>query len=215
MPDKMVRDIQCLCLHLTNVCSMRCPDCTASIPEVPRDNRTFYAMDYFERAAPYFHGIERLNLTGGEPTLHPQFPALAGAMRALFQCQKLTIESNGYGFRRFQDAFSHFDKVYPSHYTAASYPGCPDNTDDIEFLRRLYPDKVHANETVFTPKSTRGTRMCFRGRSETVAYANGRLYPCCVGPGLPVPHGIPLTPNWRVEILSASMPCSACWFAEP
>ena len=193
---------------------MKCPDCTASIPEVPRADRVHYSWEYFENAAKYFRGLDRIHCTGGEPTLHPDFMDLAAKFRDLFKCRLLTIESNCFGFKRFPDVFAHFDTIYASHYTAKSFDGCPDNSEAIAFLKERYPGKVLVGEINFVPKASRGTKTCHRGYSETVAYARGLVFPCCVGPGLSYPHGVPLTESWLQDVLAQHIPCEHCWFAE-
>jgi pyruvate-formate lyase-activating enzyme len=72
----------------------------------------------------FFRGIERIHLTGGEPSLHPKFKEWAPKFRELFQCRDLTVESNGFGFQRFPEVFAHFDVVYASLYSEATFvPG--------------------------------------------------------------------------------------------
>jgi len=212
-----MRTISSINLTLTTWCSMACPDCCCDIPNKPRSEKNHVSWEYLETAAVHLRGIERINLTGGEPSLHPQFQDFVPRLKDLFGCRLLTIETNGYGFKRFPETYRSFDSIYCSHYTDKSFDGCPDNTDKIAFIKDYFsgagPEFI-VGEIDFVPRSRRGTKPCHRAFGTAVAYANGRLYPCCVGPGLPVPHGIALTANWRSEILAASMPCNGCFFAD-
>ncbi len=67
----------------------------------------------------------------------------------------------------------------------------------------------------FVPRSrVGGGKPCPRSFSETVAYADGRLWPCSPGPGLVGSTGILLTADWRKEILDVPMPCGTCFLSE-
>lgn len=210
--DRMLmRKIETVSLEITSHCSMRCPDCTCGIPDKKSVEREHHSWEYFENAARYFYGVERIHCTGGEPTVHPQFPEFAAKFKQLFGCKLLTVETNGYGARKFPEVFRLFDQVYFSVYTEASFPGCPNNQDALQKLSALGLKQLIVGKIDFTPRTRRGTKMCDRGLLG-VAYARGLLYPCCVGPGLPE-HGIPLTENWREEISRCHPPCDQCWFA--
>lgn len=200
---------------------MQCPDCCIGVPWKPKHEKEFHSWEYFEHAAKFLRGIERVNCTGGEPSVHNRFQEFIPKLKALFGAQQLTIETNGFGFTRFPETYRHFDGIYCSHYTARSFEGCPDNTDKIAFIRKYFEDnpgdrrpEFTVGEIDFVPRSHAGKNPCHRAFGGTVAYADGRLYPCCVGPGLPTKHGIPLTENWRTEIVQAFMPCNGCFFAE-
>lgn len=188
------------------------------MPLLPRQAKEFHPWEYFVNAAKYLHGLDRLHVTGGEPTLHPKFTEFAPGLRDLFGCKQLTMETNGYGFKRFPETFKLFDEVYASVYTPETYPGCPDNREQIAYIEKYLAGsatKFMTGLINFIPRSRRGTKMCHRGRSNDVTYARGLLFPCCVSSGiLEVDHGIPLTENWREEIVKVDIPCEHCWFAE-
>ncbi len=54
--------------------------------------------------------------------------------------------------------------------------------------------------------------ICSKAKG-SVAYVNSLLYPCCIAPAFFGGTGIPLSENWREEILSIPMPCDNCFFA--
>ncbi len=202
---------------LTTFCSMQCPDCCCNITAMKNAEKRFFNWEYLENAARYFYGMERIHLTGGEPTLHPKFIEWAPLFKELFGCEKLTIETNGFAFKRAPWAFMHFDEIYCSHYTAGSFEGSPDNTEEIEYLRTYLGEnsaRMIVGEIKHLSRDIRGKNMCSRGWSETVGYSNGKVYPCCVASGIPARDvGIPLTVNWRKEILDVAHPCDICFFA--
>ena len=81
-------------MDITTRCNRRCVDCCAGIGI----NRVLqhHSWSYFQRAAKHFYGIDRVNLTGGEPTAHPQFEEYVPGFKALFGCRLLTLSTNGY-----------------------------------------------------------------------------------------------------------------------
>lgn len=211
----MQRDISSINFTVTTFCSMKCPDCCCNITMMKNKDKKFFYWDYFVNSAKYFYGIDRIHLTGGEPTLHPNFIEYVPKLKELFGCNRLTVETNGFGFKRFPETFSFFDEIYCSHYTSTSFEGSPDNTEEIQFIKNLYPDKtIFVGEITHLSRELRGTKMCSRGWSETVGYSNGKLYPCCVASGLPERDvGIELTESWKEDILKVIHPCDICFFA--
>ncbi len=206
-------------LSVTTFCSMRCPDCCCDITAKPANEKSFFDLDYFKNVAKYFQGMERVHLTGGEPTIHPRFKELAAQIKGWFNAKTLTIESNGWGFTRFPEAFEHFDDVRFSHYTDALYKGA-ENGQQLEFLKNYYAGKDKPKflwwDAVHIPRERKveNGKMCTRGTSETVAVCDNLIFPCCVGPGVYPRNAIPLCMDWREKILEVFPPCSTCFFAE-
>ncbi len=216
------RKIELVAVSITTHCSMACPECAFGAPRVRPEDRRHFPWSYFEEAAEYLRGIRSIGITGGEPTCHPQFAEFAPRFRDLFGCEELYLETNGYRVEDFSETLECFDRVGITHYSDAVYEGCPDNTKQVEFLRaRLKGTKVVLNtwDAVHDPWPTtaRSRRPCIRGRMETVAYSDGWLYPCCVGPGIPAPpgeKGIRLGADWRERILDVPLHCDVCAFGE-
>lgn len=200
-------------LTLSTFCNMKCPDCCCNITNMRNQDKRFFDWDYLVNAAKYFYSIERVHITGGEPTIHPKFQEFIPKLRVLFGCGLLTLETNGWGFNRFPEVFRHFDVIYVSHYTEDTFVNSPDNTAEINFIKSLLPEstKLIIGEVVHTPREKRGTGKCSRGHSETVAYSNGKLYGCCVAPGLNIDTGISITNSWRENL--PEPPCHECFFA--
>lgn len=165
-------------------------------------------------------GIERIHITGGEPTIHPEFEFLSSRFREVFDCKLLTLETNALWLKKHVDTvIKYYDKVYISVYTPETYEGCPDNRKIISWFQD-YCAKKNSTVEIITgivdhiPLTKRGNKICHRGLSETVQYTAGLLYPCCTGSGISGAMGIPLTDNWREEIEKVHIPCDVCWFAE-
>jgi hypothetical protein len=168
-------------------------------------------------AAEAFHGIDRVQLTGGEPTLHPSFTEWAPRIRQMFGCRQLTVESNGWGFTRFPDAFLHFDRVIATLYRPDLHPYEPDNTFSVEFMQEWLAGTSTQMDVVpiaHIPRHPRGTRLCARGLSETASVFRGHVFPCCVAWGVPGATGARISANWREDLERLPLPCAQCLFAE-
>jgi MoaA/NifB/PqqE/SkfB family radical SAM enzyme len=183
-----------------------------------KKDKKFFDWEYFVNASKYFYGMNRIHLSGGEPSMHPDFSDIAAKFKELFNCRLLTIETNGTLLRSKSESFKYFDKIYISHYTKDTFNGCPDNTDNINYIKEYLKDsqtEVIVGEVEHISREIRGTKICPRGTSELVEYNNGKIYPCCVGSGLDEDVCIRPTENWIEEIKLVMPPCHICFFALP
>jgi hypothetical protein len=85
-------------LVVSSVCNMRCPYCFARDyleAAGSTDRQSFLSLDDYEFRLDFLDrsGIDEVRLIGGEPTLHPQFPALIE--RARKRGKKLVVFTNG------------------------------------------------------------------------------------------------------------------------
>lgn len=123
----------------------------------------------------------------------------------MFGCRRVTLATNGFRIRELGESLRLFDDIFISHYE--------DNLAEVEYAKRHLKDILAPGPTWHIPVGRRAVdpAPCFRAR-EGIAYAHGRLHPCCVvlGPE----GGIPLTATWREAILEAPLPCANCCFAE-
>jgi len=207
--------INCINYSFTTHCNMKCPNCCAGITALPKSMKSFYSWDYYVNSAVYFKGVKRINLTGGEPSVHPKFEEFVPKFKELFECESLTVWTNGTMFRKKPEVWQHFDQIHITNYTKDTFVGSPDNTSEIEFIRELYPNKeIYSAKVIHDDLSKRGTKMCFRGHSDTVEFVDGMIYPCSSSSGLPTKKNIPLCENWREEIFKIYPPCNECLFAE-
>ena len=194
--------ISLVSVDLTTACNRSCPDCCCDIPNRPS---VHHPWEYFERLAPYIYGVHRVHVTGGEPTAHPQFGEFIPRFKDLFGCQELTIYTNGFRVRENAAAMKCFDRIYATRY--------PDNTDAIQWLSDEFGAQV--GDAVHVSRSHRGGgRPCHRGLGDSATYSDGRMFPCCVGPGIPGAQSIELTGDWRDRLRSVPVPCEDCWFSQ-
>lgn len=200
-------------IFLTTHCNMKCPDCSCGMQVISKKDKYFIDWNYLESASKLFYGVDTISIMGGEPSMHPNFAEWSPKFKELFGCRFLTVESNGTMFKKLPEAFSHYDKIFATHYHPNMFEGCPENQSDIDYLKSLYGDKVWINEIVHVPRDTRGTDPCFRATSGGLAYEGGKLYPCAVGSGVRTNNFIIPTENWREEIKTIYPKCSDCYFA--
>ena len=105
---------------------------------------------------------------------------------------------------RFHEALRHYHEIYFSDYG--------DNTELLQKLQALGP-AVHAGVIDHMPDRPGTGITCHRGESGTVSVVNGRMYPCCVAPGIKGAQSIEVSPTWREDIQDVPFPCDACRFS--
>lgn len=203
------RPITCVLLEMTTHCDQRCPNCCAGVGI----NRFLqhHSWEYFERAAAVLYGIERIHLTGGEPTIHPDFAEFVPRFKELFGCQRLTIQTDGYRVLKHAAVISScIDEVFYS-----DYHNRPTVARTLVTLGpKLSVYDAGRGAANHAPRSRRGSgQPCERAFGECVLYADGKLYGCCVAAGVDGAVGIEPGPGWKVEVRAAALPCHNCWFS--
>jgi len=197
----MKRKITTINLAITDRCNRSCPNCCCGVPDIIEhwdisDKELFHAVDIF-------YGIERVKITGGEPTIHPKFIEWAPNFKKMFGCSELAIETNGYLSSR-PDILRSFDEVCVTQYT--------DNQDDVNALREfklIPPNKPieHVNRSVVGDGY-----MCDRGWSREISVYKNWVYPCCIGWGVQS-DCIHVARGCLEDILDVKLPCNKCFFS--
>lgn len=165
-----------------------------------------HPWSYFEHVAPFFQGIERIDLFGGEPTTHPKFAEFVPRFRELFGCKVLSMTTDGFAVQRYAFLLHHFDFIQATPYDAKNQPA-------MDFLLKHHHD-VRFFPGTFIPRSrVGGGNPCARAFSETVAYADGLLWPCTPGPGIKGNVGLLPDTDWREKISSVPMACKDCFMS--
>lgn len=193
-------------LEITTHCDQRCPNCCSGIGI----NRKLqhHPWEYFERAAPFLRGIPRVNITGGEPTSHPQFAEFLPKFKDLFCCERLTMNTDGFRVKKYEAIIrQHVDCVDFSDYHL------PNRGFDLPLVN-IFDAGYEASN--FIPRTQRQNGLpCFRSSRREhggIAYADGRIWGCCVAPGIDTALSIEPTADWRDRL--PMPPCGDCWFAE-
>lgn len=199
----------CILLELTTHCDQRCPNCCCGIG-INRELR-HHPWEYFERAAAVLYGVERVHLTGGEPTLHPRFAEFLPRLKALFGCHRLTLGTDGYGVERHRELIArHIDEVHFSDYHAR--PGAHEALVQIGVALSVYDGGVKGANHVSRDRRGAGG-PCGRAHGDCVPYADGKLYGCCVAPGIGGAEGLAPGSGWREQVRTLPLPCGDCWFS--
>ena len=98
MKDSFGREIDYLRISVTSRCNFRCAYCGAAPPLTeelsPGEFAAFAAA--FARA-----GIRKIRLTGGEPLVRQDLPAIAAAVKTAASPETLAVTTNGYDLQRF------------------------------------------------------------------------------------------------------------------
>ena len=94
-----------LTLELANICNLHCSYCLRSDENLYSSHAEFFPLELLRRVideAREVAGVTRINFTGGEPTLHPQF---AETLRAVSDAGlTASFVTNGW----------HFDRIWPA-----------------------------------------------------------------------------------------------------
>lgn len=199
-----MRLIDAVSLDLTTACNRKCSECCCNIPNRQAKH---YSWDELENLARKIHGVKRIHLSGGEPTSHPQFGEFVPKLKLLFGCELLTIWTNGFSARENAAVFGCFDTIYVTRYE--------DNHEVVEWLVNNYGAIVGDGSAHVNRAHRGGGLVCVRGRSSAVAVSiDGRMFPCCVGPGIPGAESMVPCDGWETKILDVPLPCGECWFSE-
>ena len=209
-----MRTITAVAMDITTACNLRCPECCCSVGTRPV---VHYPWDYFEAIAPFIYGIDRVDITGGEPTCHPKFEEFVPKFRSLFGCRLLTLETNGFKVREYSKVLKHFDLIRSSRY--------PENGEEVSWLLTNFPGYcqngstcveigAEPDERKHVSRLRRGSgEPCLLGKFEFALYTGGVFYSCRLGPA--VRGAVPVAPctGWQEKVLGTTLPCKVCWFS--
>ena len=207
-------------LMLTTHCNLRCPHCCLGIPRRDPDHSD---VDALKHAAVHVNDVNYLTLSGGEPTLHPQFEKIIRTVVESFRYKTLQLATNGKRVLKYIDAIELIDDITLTH-----IPGV--NTETIEEVQAEFNARGWAErrpgvrssrpvwhvkrreESEFLPNNPFKSGICDKYLN-TIAIENGEVYPCCVGAGIAGAESVPLNETWRQDIEKAVPPCKNCMFA--
>jgi hypothetical protein len=194
-------------LLVTTYCNRQCAECCYRIPTHETLPPQHYDWTYFETAAKYLSGLDTLYVSGGEPTLHPEFPRIATEFRALFTPKRMVLATNGLWVAAYAEYMIHFDTVRVTDFGGAL------TADEIAKVENCAPGRLWVRPALHVPFVPAGRGYpCVR--RNVPAYANGQLYPCCVAPGLASSASIEPSSDWRERLAALPLPCASCAFSE-
>lgn len=228
------RQIKRLALPLTRVCNRKCPECPARIRlgvlgqgQVPTD--THVPVSELLWAGKLIGPIDSIEVTGGEPTLHPDFKWISESFHHIFKCKDILLLTNGFEFDTKPEKLPlllNYDRVYITWYTNefAIRHHSEANTTQVNIVedfckRNGKPVHVQRMDShiPFKPP-VEGVNACMFGYNnatwpgDMVTYYRGQIYGCCTAWELDHPgRGILLTSDWRDHLKEIELPCESCF----
>jgi hypothetical protein len=200
-------------LGITLYCDRMCPDCCCSIPKV--ENRQHVSVEWIKKISKHFQGLRALQISGGEPTLHPQFKYITENIRDWFNPEILMLMTNGSKIVEYADILGYYDQIRITHYNKDTYPKCKDNIRTYKKFIEVFEGPSYVNFQPVIHKTEGGTAglPCLLGANDTAMIQWNKIFPCCVAPGQNPDLGIEITENWREELKKIPLPCKGCPFS--
>jgi glycosyltransferase involved in cell wall biosynthesis len=229
-PTKTSKFIDCrvinrIALPITRACNRDCPECSARKADPNWDKANPHiTIDELKWAGRTLGPIEKIEVTGGEPSLHPDFEEISKNIHDWFECKDIMLLTNAVSFYNKPDKCElllNYDRVYISWYTnefAIKYK-TDANTAEVNFLegwlkqrgRNVWVQRMDAHVPIGHPPYT-GTCMFGYDKGDSIGYGDKRLYGCCTSYWLPDKgKSIPLTEDWREHLGEIGLPCHACF----
>ena len=146
MPDRprvsqLIRQIKKLELAITDYCNLQCALCSQGTPY--QKNKRTMSLDQIERMSllirPY--EFEVIKISGGEPTLHPQFREICRKLKTWFPARRYEMSTNGFRLEEYVDCIGVFGAV-----SLSLYPGKNDAVGDRINAMNLYNVKCGVNK---------------------------------------------------------------------
>ena len=100
--DRFNRRVTYLRLSVTDRCNFQCRYCAPSLPKSCTPKRELLSFEEMERIVRAFAhlGLERVRLTGGEPTIRADLPELVSRLNNIPGIAEVTMTTNGYLLER-------------------------------------------------------------------------------------------------------------------
>lgn len=220
------RKIDRIALPVTRACNRRCPECSATMADQNWDRtRPHVSVDELRWVGKTLGPIGTVEMTGGEPSLHPDFVEISEHIHEWFACRDILLLTNGYLFKDEAQLplLLNYDRVYISWYTnefAVKYRVAA-NTDVVnrveDYCKRngksVWVQRMDAHVPIGHPPY-RGTCMYGYDKGDSVGYGKGKIYGCCTAYWLADRgKGIWLTPDWRGHLGEIELPCDKCFLS--
>ena len=220
-------------LHITDVCNLNCQWCIQAMPKI--ENKVTVSLRELEAASKLLQGLDlrEVRVSGGEPTLHPEFAEISANMRQLFPAMRYGLNTNGCQLEKHLASLAFYDDIDVSH-----YPG--DNDAVIQQLTRLKAEPAPNTgriETIPQPfanvritnklpwlRDYRRAKGCL-DTWKTCPFArhatlyDGWLWRCCTARGVSIWRNLPraaiaveMKEDWQAEFakLDLSVVCRMC-----
>ena len=219
------RVINRIALPITRECNRNCPECSARMadPNWKRGN-SHVPVDELKWVGKTLGPIRTIEMTGGEPSIHPDFEEISKNIHDWFQCDDIMVLTNAVEFLKHPDKLPlllNYDRVYISWYTndfAVKY-GVGANTEAVNFVedylkmngKKAWVQRMDEHTPIGKPPY-KGIPTCGYNVGDSVGYGDKRIYGCCSAYWLPDRGtSIPLTEDWRSHLSELVTPCASCF----
>jgi len=213
-------------IAITDFCNLNCPLCSQGTPW--QKDKKIISLAELEKISRLIKPFEfqTIKLSGGEPTLHPQFAEICDNLRKLFPAHRYSLASNGFQLEKFLDHLKVYDDIELTHY--------PHRNDEVfEKLVKLNLPNVTAIKKedyqdlvdLYKAKNLNQTNIYKRCPfAEIFKIVQNRIYPCCVIFGQSVVNNINLDlisafldENWRENLAKINLEpyCQRCGVKVP
>lgn len=211
---------------ITDFCNLNCSLCSQGIPL--QKEKKLISLEDLERMAKFIKPFEfqHIKISGGEPTMHPQFSQICGCLRKLFPAYNYYLATNGFMLEKFVNDVKIFDVIILSE-----YPGRNEKLFEKSVALNL-PNLIAQKKEeykeildVYEEKNLNETNIYNRcPYAETMKVVQNRIYPCCNLFGQALRQNIPLDKisvvfdeNWRENItkLDVDVFCKRCFVKVP
>ena len=211
------RLIDRLALPITRACNRACPEC-------PARGQGHVGTDELKWAGKLIGKIGHVEVTGGEPTLHPEFAEISDHIHEWFDCPDFLLLTNGWvaDHEDLWPSLLKWDRVYISWYTNdfAIRHKSDCNTTEVNRLedwlkkegKPVYVQRMDAHVPLgIGPRCDAKCRFGY-DHNDMVAYYKGQIWGCCTAWQLGDPgRGIVLTESWRDDLGDIDLPCDKCF----
>lgn len=197
---------------VTTACDRACPNCCEGDVVLRAKGRVF-SPESIAADIRALGPVGWVNLSGGEPTLHPEFERVVELARKARGNRPLSIITNGKNLVEKSAVMKLFDRVDMSLFTAESNASEPTDLSIVERFRQRQPE-VRFNPFHVVHTKSSGSGACGREKY-TISTMEGRVYGCCVANGIDRAESTDLSPGWEDRLLSVPLPCDRCVFGVP
>lgn len=176
---KPVRKLE---IAITDFCNIDCLLCSQGTP-LQKDKKMM-PLKELERISKFFRPFEfdSIKLSGGEPTLHPQFGEICDRLKELFPACAYELATNGCLLEKYLD---HLEVL--NHIELSRYPGKNDSTYlhltelKLPHLSPVTKEDYSGMADVYQASNLNKTHIykyCERAYIRKIVQS--RIYPCCI-----------------------------------
>ena len=222
---KAGRTIDRIALPITRACNRDCPECSARKADPDWDRaHPHVSVDELKWVGKTLGPIKTIEVTGGEPSRHPEFKEISEHFHDWFQSNDIMLLTNALEFYYCPEKLPlllYYDRVYISWYTnefGIKY-GVDPNTAAVNYVedylkksgKKFWTQRMDQHCPIGKPPY-KGIPTCGYDVGDSVGYGAGKIYGCCTAYWLSDRgKGIPLTEDWRKHLSEIELPCAGCF----